>query len=72
MWNGSATGLAWVGFRAAQLRVKNLKKGIDLMHAIGSDHTVNMRRCNVCYGFIKARVRVENREIDDEIHEITT
>ncbi|NCZ66578.1 MAG: hypothetical protein EBY64_09245 [Rhodobacteraceae bacterium] len=38
------------------LRVKNLKKGIDLMHAIGSDHTVNIRGCDVCYGFIKARI----------------
>ncbi|NDI13593.1 MAG: hypothetical protein EBZ20_09370 [Rhodobacteraceae bacterium] len=38
-----------------EFRVRNLKKGIDLMHAIGSDHTVNIRRCNVCYGFIKAR-----------------
>jgi hypothetical protein len=38
-----------------EFRVRNLKKGIDLMHVIGSDHTVNIRRCNVCYGFIKAR-----------------
>jgi len=42
-------------FVRRQLRVKNLKKGIDLMHAIGSDHTVSLRQCNVCYGFIKAR-----------------
>ena len=32
-----------------------IKKGIDLVHAIGSDHTVNMRPCNVCYCFITVR-----------------
>ena len=42
-------------FVERMFRIKILKKGIDLMHAIGSDHTVNIRRCNVCYGFIKAR-----------------
>ena len=35
---------------------KNLKKGIDLEHEIGSDRTVNMRLRNACYGFIKARI----------------
>ncbi len=43
-------------FVRRKFRAKNLKKGIDLMHAIGSDHTVNIRGCDVCYGFIKARI----------------
>jgi hypothetical protein len=55
-----------------EFRVRNLKKGIDLMHAIGSDHIV--KYVDVMYVMASSRraMRVENREIDDEIHEITT